>query len=81
MLVDGIHRTGRHVRERPGRNGTTVQKSSEPVFLYLAFPNKQTPSAVLSQIGAFDNGDEFTTILAFLVQATFERSGNPVAAI
>ena len=34
---------------------------------------------MLSQIGAFDNGDEFTTILAFLVQATLERSSsNPV---
>ena len=61
----------------PGGTGK-LKKSSEPVFLYLAFPNKQTPSAVLSQIGAFDNGDEFTTILAFLVQATFQRSGDPV---
>jgi hypothetical protein len=61
----------------PGGTGKLV-KSSEPVFLYLAFPNKQTPAAVLSQIGAFDNGDEFTTILAFLVQATFQRSGDPL---
>ncbi len=56
-----------------------LHKTSEPVFLYLAFPNAQTPSTVLSQIGAFDNGDEFTTILACLVQATFDRSSrNPV---
>ena len=56
-----------------------LYKSSEPVFLYLAFPNAQAPATVLSQIGAFDNGDEFTTILAFLVQATFDRSArNPV---
>jgi hypothetical protein len=61
------------------RGGGQLYKTSEPRFLYLAFPNGQTPSAVLSQIGAFDNGDEFTTILAFLVQATLERSaGNPV---
>jgi len=56
-----------------------LYKSSEPLFLYLAFPNKQAPATVLSQIGAFDNGDEFTTILACLVQATMERSSrNPV---
>ena len=61
------------------RPGGQLYKTSEPLFLYLAFPNRQTPSAVLSQIGAFDNGDEFTTILAFLVQATLERSPkNPV---
>jgi hypothetical protein len=59
--------------------GGQLYKTSEPLFLYLAFPHGQTPTAVLSQIGAFDNGDEFTTILAFLVQATFERSSkNPV---
>jgi hypothetical protein len=51
-----------------------LYKTSEPRFLYLAFPNGQTPSAVLSQISAFDNGDEFTMILAFLAQATLERS-------
>jgi len=51
-----------------------LYKISEPRFLYLAFPNGQTPSTVLSEIGAFDNGDEFTMILAFLVQATLERS-------
>jgi len=51
-----------------------LKKSSEPRFLYLAFPNKQEPQAVLSQIGALDNGNEFTMILAFLVQATLERS-------
>jgi hypothetical protein len=56
------------------RGGGQLYKTSEPRFLYLAFPNGQTPSAVLSQIGAFDNGDEFTMILAFLVQATLERS-------
>lgn len=56
------------------RAGGQLYKSSEPRFLYLAFPNGQTPSKVLSQIGAFDNGDEFTMILAFLAQATLERS-------
>jgi hypothetical protein len=61
------------------RAGGQLYKSSEPRFLYLAFPNAQTPSAVLSQIGGFDNGNEFTTILAFLVQATLKRSSsNPV---
>jgi hypothetical protein len=56
------------------RAGGQLFKTSEPRFLYLAFPNGQTPSAVLSQIGTFDNGDEFSMILAFLVQATLERS-------
>ena len=56
------------------RAGGQLYKTSEPRFLYLAFPNGQAPSAVLSQIGAFDNGNEFAMILAFLVQATFERS-------
>jgi len=61
------------------RAGGQLYKSSEPRFLYLAFPNGQTPAAVLSQIGGFDNGNEFTTILAFLVQATLKRSSsNPV---
>jgi hypothetical protein len=56
------------------RPGGQLYKTSEPRFLYLVFPKRQTPSAVLSQIGAFDNGDEFTMILAFLVQATLQRS-------
>ena len=51
-----------------------LYKTSEPRFLYLAFPNKQTPATVLSQIGRFDNSDEFTMILACLVQATLQRS-------
>jgi hypothetical protein len=62
------------------RGGAQLYKTSQPRFLYLAFPNKQTPSAVLSQIGAFDNGDEFAMILACLVQATLERSSDPLQA-
>jgi hypothetical protein len=58
------------------RAGGQLYKTSEPRFLYLAFPNGQTPSAVLSQIGACDNGEEFSMILAFLVQATLERSSS-----
>jgi hypothetical protein len=60
------------------RAGGQLFKSSEPRFLYLAFPNRQAPAVVLSQIGNFDNGDEFTTILAFLVQATLDRSSRDV---
>jgi hypothetical protein len=60
------------------RAGGQLVKSSEPLFLYLAFPNKQAPADVLAKIGGFDNGVEFTTILAFLMQATFDRSSDPL---
>jgi hypothetical protein len=56
------------------RAGGQLYKTNEPLFLYLAFPNKQPPATVLAQIGAFENGNEFTTILAVLMQATFDRS-------
>jgi hypothetical protein len=45
-------------------------KNGELLLLYLAFPNGQTPAAVLSEIGRLDNADEFPIILAFIANAS-----------
>jgi hypothetical protein len=46
------------------------------LLLYLAFPGKLTPQAVLTQFGTATNAEDFPSILAFLAQATMDAKGH-----